>query len=312
MSETIVPFPKKTTLDAYQIVGEFADDSEFQKDREKGYNISRALARTALKRTGMNPSLVMEEQYEPDLSDTTPEKSLNAMIGALPAYIHGLEGIREHHETGKLRYREHQSMKRRASQLNHSIKSMIKQNTSLTFQNITDTAATLYGVMNRERWGEDRPGYEAEARWFKKQFEGDLRGMQHEVLAQQVIQAINLVNPIIDPKTGKETPRVTIDTSVSVEDDLHGTDMYVTLDGVTFPIDIKASERTAENVRKKSSHPDSIITTGFTAQELNGAFRVNTKLAKQAAPAMLDKLYAARAEYMHKHNIKPADLDLAA
>ncbi|MDB5186974.1 MAG: hypothetical protein JWM07_446 [Candidatus Saccharibacteria bacterium] len=303
MSETIVPFPKKAKLDAVEIVTSYSDDQEYRENLGKRYNIGRSLARAALVRTGMNRDMVMEDNYEPDLSDATSEKSLDAMVGALPSFVHGLEGIREYHANGNISSKEYRSLKGRAARLNHAIKSLIKQNPTLTSQNITDTATTLYGVMNRERWDDNRNGYEKEAKWFSTQFEGSLRGMQHEVIADQVIQAINSVDPLIDPTTGEKSPRVTIDTNVSVDDDLHGTDMYITLDGVTFPIDIKASDRTAMNARKKSRHPQSIITTGFTAFELNGAFQVSAERANKAAPSMLQKLYAAREEYMQQNNI---------
>lgn len=302
MPETIAPFPVKETLDAAEIVTSLVSKPEYERNLNEGYAPSRALARCALELTGMNHDMTIEDMYEPDLATTNPETARNAVIGALPAFVHGIEGIREYHTGGNISSREYRSMKGRAARFNHTVKAMIKQNTSLNFRNVTDTVTTLYGVVNRERWQDDRNGYEQEAKWFHAQFEARLRGMQQEVLAHQVIQSINQVDPIIDVKTGRKQPRVTIDTSVSIEDDLKGTDMYVTLDGVTFPIDIKASERTAEQTRKKSSHPKSIITTGFTTAELNGAFRVNSKLARKIAPTMLEKLHVAREEYVSKQS----------
>jgi hypothetical protein len=306
MPETITPFPKKVTLDPKDILEPIFDTEAFQ-DNVKRYNLPRAIARSALEQTGMDHHLAEEDTYEPNLSDTNLETALNAMVGAMPAFVHGIEGIRAYHTEGNVSSREYRSMKGRAAHFNHTVKSIIKQNTSLNFENLADTVTTLYGLTNRDRWGDDRSGYEKEAKWFSGQFDGLLRGMQQEVLAQQVIQAINLVDPITDPKTGKERPRVIIDTNVSVEDDLKGADMYITLDNVTFPIDIKASERTAMNTRRKSSHPNSIITTGFTSQELDGAFRINTKLAKKAAPDMLQKLYAAREEFVRKNHLSEAN-----
>jgi hypothetical protein len=312
MSETIVAFPVKETLDATKIVESLVVAPEFERNRHEGYNTNRALARTALELTGMNHQHGVEDTYEPQLTAITPEIARNAMIGALPALVHGLEGIREYHTNGSMSSREYRSMKSRTIPFNHAVKAMIEQNTSLDFQNVTATVATLYGVMNRERWGDNRSGYETEAKWFNGQFDSLLRGMQQEVLAHQIISSINQVDPVIDPKTGRSHPRVAIDTNVSIEDDLHGADMYITLDGVTFPIDIKASERTAENTRKKSSHPKAIITTGFTAKDLNGAFRINSKLARRAAPEMLQKLRAARDEYLAKQNAPAHQLAAAA
>ena len=312
MSETIAHFPANHHLDANEIVSSLVDTPEYQDNRHEGYAAGRALARTALELAGMDHNVDIEDTYEPQLAETNPETALNALIGTLPAFVYGLEGIRHFHTTGESSPREYRAMKGRAARFNHSVKAMIEQDTSLNFRNVTDTVTTLYGVMNRDRWGNDRVGYEKEAKWFSGQFDARLRGMQQEVLAHQIINCINLVDPIIDPKTGKKQPRVSIDTDVSVEDDLHGADMYVTLDGVTFPIDIKASERTAEQTRKKSTHPKSVITTGFTTDELAGAFRVNTKRARKAAPAMLQKLYAAREEYLALQSAAATELALAA
>lgn len=310
MSETIAPSPTLHRLDAAEIVTSLVSKPEYEHNVHEGYATGRALARCALELAGMKHDTAIEDTYEPDLTHTTPEIAQSALIGTLPAFVHGIEGIRHFHTNGQLSSKEYRSMKGRAARFNHSVKAMIEQDTSLNFRNITDTVTTLYGVMNRERWGTDRNGYEREAKWFSGQFDARLRGMQQEVLGHQIIEAINQVDPVIDSKTGKKQPRVEVNTNVSVEDDLGGADMYVTLDGVTFPIDIKASERTAEQTRKKSSHPKSIITTGITCDELQGAFRVNSKRARKAAPAMLQKLYAAREEYLN--SLDSLDIDTAA
>jgi hypothetical protein len=315
MLETIAPSPVPHRLDATEIVTSLVSKPEYEHNVHEGYATSRALARSALELAGMNHNTAIEDAYEPNLTHPTPEIAQNALIGTLPAFVHGIEGIRHFHTNGQLSSKEYRSMKGRAARFNHSIKAMIEQDTSLNFRNITDTVATLYGVMNRERWGDDHNGYKGEIRWFNRQFDARLRGMQQEVLGHQIIEAINQVDPVIDPETGKKYPRVEVNTNVSVEDDLGGADMYVTLEGVTFPIDIKASERTAEQTRTKSLHPKSIITTGITCDELRGAFRVNSKRARKAAPAMLQKLYAAREEYLNSQTISadntPANRELA-
>lgn len=298
MSEKIASLPTSHRLDATEIVGSLVNEPEYERNVNEGYGVSRALSRCALELTGMNHDTDVEDDYEPQLADATPESARNALIGTLPAFVYGIEGIRHFQTTGESSSEEYRSMKGRAARFNHSVKAMIEQDTSLCSRNVIETVTTIYGLVNRERWGNDRSGYEREAKWFSAQFESRLRGMQQEVLAHQIIQSINQVDPIIDPTSGKKQPRLVVDTNVSIEDDLKGADMYVTLDNVTFPIDIKASERTAENIRKKSPHPKAIITTGFTSEDLLGAFRINSKRARKAAPAMLQKLYAAREEYL--------------
>lgn len=301
MSETS-KFPSHK-LDATEIIGKLATSDEFQHNLDEGYSTQRALARGALELAGMNPTefqisddeIHTEDEFEPRTENLTQTSALNALVGAMPSFVHGLEGIDHHQKTGELGAKEFRSMKWRTARFNHTLKALIDLDSSLDFDNITDTATTMYGVLNRDRWGDDRNGYEGAARSFRKRFEGVLRGMQQEVVARQVIETINQTNPSDDAQ-----PRVIVSSHVSVEDDLKGVDLYVTLDGVTFPVDIKASERTADSARKKSSHPASIITSGINSHRLNGSFVADPFLARRAAPDMLKKLYTARAEFLAK------------
>lgn len=289
-----------STPTAASILDAVVASQEFQNNTEKGYPMLRALSRSALELAGMNKRMPYESDFELKTEEATPEQALYALVGMMPEYVYGIEGIRHHHTEEKFPFSTYKSMKARTAKFNHAVKTMIAGDTSLDFSRVSTMVTTLYGVVNRERWGEDREGYEKEANWFKRQFEGVLRGMQQEVIALQVIDKINEINPAVDKKTGDYIPRVVADPHVSAEDDLQGADIYITLDGVTFPIDIKASERTAENTRKKSSHPASVMTTGISSSELGDAMKLDDWRARKAAPAMLEKLYAARAEFVAK------------
>lgn len=294
--------PPPSSLDASEMIASVVNLSEFKRSREDGIPVSRAIARAALKQTGLHPGhrpfeSTHEDTYEPQLEDASIDTIRYALIGELPSFVHGIEGIRAFHEEGRVDQKAYRSMKGRTARFNHAIKALIEHDSSLTTENLTATVATLYGVLNRERWTDDRAGYEREAKWATQTFEGNLRGMQQEVIARQVIEAIH------DGIPGAEQvpEQLEVTTQVSVEDDLRGVDMYVTLDGVTFPVDIKASWRTAENTRKKSHHPKSIMTTGINSLELQGAFHCTPEQLQRAAPAMLKNLYAARAEYLAQH-----------
>ncbi|MEO7905202.1 MAG: hypothetical protein ABIR91_05425 [Candidatus Saccharimonadales bacterium] len=313
MSETLNTTPS-TPFDATEMISSVVSLPEYKRNLEEGNNAVRAFGRTGLELAGMRHSVrpEVEDTFEPDLKDANVDTIRYALIGELPSFIHGVEGIRAYYDTDQVDKRAFTSMKGRAARFNHTVKALIEQDKSLNFSAIETAVVTLYGVMNRDRWADNRAGYEREARWFTNQFDARLRGMQQEVLAHQIIETINDVDPIIDPLTKQKYPRLEINTNVSVEDDLHGTDMYITLDGVTFPIDIKASERTVDNARRKSLHPASIITTGITSLDLKGAFRINTKHARRAAPGMLEKLYAARAEYVAQHPAVSQTHQLAA
>jgi hypothetical protein len=289
---------QKRQLSAAEIITDIASGSEFQRNRENGHGVERALARAALERAGMNPLVNFEDDYDPAKLDTTPEANLNRLVGTLPQFVYGLEGMRHCFRPEPPQTKEFQAHKRRATKFNHAVKVLIDSDSSLRFSNLVATITNLYGVTNASRWGSDTQGWHKEQHWFKQQIEQRLRGMEQEVLAHQIIMAINEVNPAVDKQTGDYIPRLSVNADVSVEDDARGTDMYVTLDGVTFPIDIKASERTAQNARKKTKRPHSIITTGISHDELCGNFRVSTKRARRAAPDMLAKLYAARDEFL--------------
>lgn len=298
---------KDIALDTDEIIGTIASSPEFQDNLEAGYNLNRSLARTALSMVGRENSTSdrleddLEDDYEPLTEEADRDKAIMAIAGTLDSFVHGLEGIRHHHEVGYLDRSTYSSLKGRAARFNHAVKALIEQDPELTFADITTVVTDLYGVLNRQRFGDDRQGFDAEAAWFKKQLESRLRGMQHEVVARQVIEAINKTDPVVDPETGARSPRVEADPNVSVEDDLKGADLYVTLEGVTFPIDIKASERTAAACRKKSRHPKSILTSGITSHKLAGAFQADEVSTRRAAPAMLKQLYEARQEFLQQN-----------
>lgn len=305
-------------LDAGEIIGSIAGSAEFKEARNDGYSIDRALARTALSFVGREDSPSdhlednLEDDYEPLTEEADREKAVYAIAGTLGSFVHGLEGIRHHHEVDQLDRSTYSTLKGRAARFNHAVKSLVEQDSSLSFDEISSMVTDLYGVLNRERWGEDRQGFSEEAAWFKKQLEMRLRGMQHEVVAHQVIETINKTDPIIDPQTGERRPRVSVDPHVSIEDDLKGKDLYITLDDVTFPIDIKASERTAQGARKRSRSPKSIMTSGIPTYKLNGAFQADELNARRAAPSVLKQLYGARQEYLQKNQRRSSPVMQAA
>ncbi len=312
MKETNTPTP--APLDAMRVIEGIAGTPEYKRNLDEGYPYQRAMARAALELVGMHADTVDENTYDLETAEITRDMAINALVGTLPAYADARDMLDRNHNSGYIPYAQFSDAKRQAARFNHAVKTVIETDRSLQATRVVDTVTTLYGIAAREKYGDNRAAYERDALSFKKSFEGRVRGMQHEVVARQVIEAINSVDPVIDPETGQKLPRVLVNPHVSAEDDLKGVDMYVTLDGVTFPIDIKASERTADNIRRKSSHPNSILTSGFTSQELGGNFGVNAKRACKAAPAMLEKLYAARQEFLDQQatNVEVGRLALAA
>lgn len=296
-------------LDAGDMITGVVQSPEYQQNIEDGHPTKRALARAALELAGMDHDLEHEERFEPHSETLTRETSSHALLGTLPAFVQGLEAVDFYHKhPGEMDKGTYYAWKRHTARFNHTLKAMIERDPGLQFDNIVSTVSDLYGVLNRDRWGDDREGYDKAALDFKKHFEGTLRGMQQEVIARQVIEAINETDPRIDPQTGEKLPRVVVNSDVSVKDDMQGVDLYVTLDGVSLQLDIKASERTAQNARNKSKHPQSIITSGIPSQKLNGSFTVSPDWARRNAPDMLIKLQRARTEYMEQHGITEADV----
>lgn len=282
-----------------EIIDNIVESSEYLDNREKGYSVYRALARSALELAGMDSKTNFEDDYSPEELDNTPEANLNTLFGTMPSFVYGLEAIRHHHEESRLPSREYRSHKSRATKFNHAVKNLISGDPGLRFNNAVDTVSILYGVTNSHRWEGDSDGWQKEQKWFREQIEQRMRGMQQEVLAAQLIESINEVYP-----SDGEQPRVSVESDVSVEEDLRGTDLMVTLDGVTFPIDIKASERTVQNTRRKSSHPMAVMTTGISSKDLGGNFRVSAKRARRHAPDMLAKLQAAREEFLNSNDAR--------
>ena len=296
--------PAFARLDAKEIVGSIQNTAEYQRNAED-YPQRRALARTALELVGMDKDEYSEDNFEPELREMTREESLRALVGTLPGYTHGLEAMRlQYEDNTSLKPHEYKSMKARAVRFNHSVKELISHDDGLLFQNVVAMVTDLHRRDNRSRWGNDRAGsngYDQEARWFKKKFEGALNGMRHEYLAYKIIQSIADM-PLAEGQTEADRPQISVNHHVSTAEDLRGADLIVTLDGVTFPIDIKASKRTADNVKAKSSHPEAIITTGVSNEEFKGTFQVSQDIINAQAAPMLEKLYNARQEFLDKQS----------
>ncbi|NCU37989.1 hypothetical protein EOL96_02950 [Candidatus Saccharibacteria bacterium] len=313
MSESITNIYSQKTkpLDIAEIIEKIATSDEYERNRNSG-SVERTIGRAALEMAEMDHDLANEENYDPEKLAKTPEAVLYRLVGTLPQYVYGIEGMRHCFRPDQSQTHEFQTHKRRAIKFNHSLKAFIDSDPTLKYSNVVSFVTDMYGVMHSQRWGNDTKGWHQEQRWFKSQIEQVVKGIVQEVLARQIIEAINVNHSTVNEATGEKIPKVIVNANVSVEDDAKGADMYVTLDGVTFPIDIKASERTAHHARKKTRHPKSIITTGIPHEELLGNFRVSSKRARRSAPDMLAKLYEAREEFLSLQAQKTNDYAMAA
>lgn len=297
---------QKRQLSAAEILNNIASTPEFG-EAQKTYPLARALARTAFIRAGMFPKVVDEKKYNVKKLATTPEARLDRMVGTLPQFVEGLEGMRSHFRDEPPQSAEFQAAKHRVIRFNHSLKALLEADENLDAENLVVVVTDMYGVMYSDRWGNDVEGWHAEQAWFKQHIDQSVRGMQHEVIASQIITAIGELTD----EDGKPID-ISVNTDVSIQDEVRGVDMFVTLDGVTFPIDIKASERTAQHARKKSRKPNSIIATGVHTRELGGAFRVSPDKARTLAPSLLEKLRTARNEHLAYLKEQQAAMPIAA
>ena len=300
------PTTTKHQLSAAELLSGIAATPEFS-EAQKAYPFARALARTAFIRAGMFPKVKDERRYDAKKLATTPEARVDRMIGTLPQYVEGLEGMRQHFRDTPPQSGEFHAAKHHVIRFNHSLKALLEADENLDAENLVMVITDMYGVMNSDRWGDDKDGWHSEQAWFKQHIDQCVRGMQHEVIASQIITAIGELtdedgNPI----------DISVDTNVTIQDEVRGVDMFVTLDGVTFPIDIKASERTAQHARKKSRKPNSIIATGIHTRELGGAFRVSPDKARTLAPSLLEKLRTARNEHLAYLEEQQAAMPVAA
>ncbi len=309
--------PNHSDISAGSVVDAIASNPEFAKDRAD-YGMARAFSRQAFRLAGVEmPSSPttheqdLEENLDPNLHEITAENAIYVVAAELNSYVHGIEGIRHHHTEKNLGRNTYQSLKGRATRFNHALKTLIEQDNPPSFDTISKTITDIYDVLNANRWTGDEQGFGKEKKFFKGQLEGVLRGMEQEVIARQLVEYIGKSYAETDPDTGKQVPRVEVDSNVSVEDDLQGVDMYITLDGVTFPVDIKASERTADNARRKSRSPRHIITSGIPSHRIKGTFRASQEDMEYVSKHFMKKLRQARKEYLIQ-NSQHDDLALAA
>ena len=300
------PTTTKHQLSAAELLSGIAATPEFG-EAKKVYPFARALARTAFIRAGMFAKVKDERRYDAKKLATTPEARVDRMIGTLPQYVEGLEGMRQHFRDTPPQSDDFRAAKHHVIRFNHSLKALLEADENLDAENLVVVITDMYGIMNSDRWGNNKDGWHSEQAWFKQHIDQCVRGMQHEVIASQIITAIGELtdedgNPI----------DISVDTNVTIQDEVRGVDMLVTLDGVTFPIDIKASERTAQHARKKSRKPNSIISTGIHTRELGGAFRVSPDKARTLAPSLLEKLRTARNEHLAYLEKQQAAMPVAA
>ncbi len=154
-----------------------------------------------------------------------------------------------------------------AVQFNHALREVIDNHPSLSFTDILNFMTEMHTTVS----GPDT----------QKQFYTGARevldGMRHEIGFEQILGAL----PDLDYR------------EASIDEDINGADIIVTVDNTEIPVDIKGSPRTTAFKREKSYHPERIIWSQLSFEDFNGGMRISRQLAEKKAPALRAELERA-------------------
>lgn len=198
----------------------------------------------------------------------TPEGSVYKLLSQLGSFYHSqqeLDRMKESkHPANREALRAH---KERVINFNHSLRDVIDKHPHLTTSKLVNFMAAsferLYGPENVNNFV-----YAARTRTI---------GMQHEVIADQLIGAID------DDNLSYEES--------DLEGEMKGADFYVTLYDFTFPVDIKAAPTAFERSVEKSGRTSQLWSV--VPQEVIGErFRLTPQEVEEYTPTMHEELYA--------------------
>ncbi|MEO5949399.1 MAG: hypothetical protein ABIP74_03275 [Candidatus Saccharimonas sp.] len=259
----------RSYLDVSSVLDGLAESKEFTESREQGLSVEHALTKSAR-------SLAHDMSSGED--EATPEQRKLAhfytIISQLPDFTHGLEAVRHHHQVEPLSKRVVEASKLHLVEFNRAIQDLLRDDPTIEFDELVEFLSTMHGVLNRTRWGDDHDEWHKEAAWFRGQAEKRIHGMQQEIFGEQIARAI---------------PGVVIEQPTDPRDDLRGIDRWVTMDGVRFPVDFKASYAAARHAREKSLDPEHIVYTGVEGPRFRKVLRLDAQDI------------ALRTDQMHRH-----------
>jgi len=256
-------------LDVSSTIEGLAMSKEFTEFREQGLSVEHALTKSARS--------LAHDMSSGEGADSPEQRTLThfyTIISKLPDFTHGLEAVRHHHQVEPLSKRIVEASKLHLVGFNHAIQDLLRDDPTIEFDELVEFLSTMHGVLNRNRWGDDHDEWHKEAAWFRGQAEKRIHGMQQEIFGDQIASAI---------------PGVIIEQPTDPHDDLRGIDRWVTMDGVRFPVDFKASYAAARHARKQSSDPELIVYTGVEGPRFRKVLRLDTQDI------------ALRTDQMHRH-----------
>lgn len=163
---------------------------------------------------------------------------------------------------------------------NHAAKALIDSDPSIGFNQLVTFTVRMHEAMHRDEPGSGDDAIDhANTVWLQNAVSDRLHGMRSELAVEQILWAIDDDSLEYDETT--------------IEDELHGIDLFITQNGRRYGIDIKASQAAVDKARLTSSHPARIIWSQVSWEDFNGGFRISDELARKKAPALKRALSGA-------------------
>ncbi|RYX79434.1 hypothetical protein EON76_01805 [bacterium] len=209
----------------------------------------------------------------------TPEASLYSIIGKLDTFFEATQTLatfdKNQHEYGlKASYEARTAEKMKIIEFNHTLRDVIDKHPRMSPPELTKFLVQSYSFLHGSQHI-DEFAFEAKAR---------VKGMQHELLTEQVIGTID------DPDINYEL--------ATPEQELRGADIIAYVGDVELPIDIKASQNLVDAAIQKGRPPHRVMYSGFSSEEAGNRFRIPREEAiARSVPMRRYLLQAAHQEH---------------
>lgn len=286
MIETKTPKPaeqeqtkRPSYLDASRTISTLVASASFQHLRGTGVSVESSLFKSAARQA---------DQYERTGGDADSQKEADSLrvLSQLGEFTHGIEAIRHHHHREPLTKRQLEAAKLRKIAFNHTVQDMLMHDPTIEFDELTNFLSTMHGVLNRHRWDDDHEAWSTEAAWFRQEIVKTIHGMQQEIFGEQIASAI---------------AGVQVERPSDPREDLRGIDRWVTMDGVRFPVDFKASYATARHARSKSHTPEHVVYTGVEGPRFHKQLRLDARDIALRIEQMKRSLELAKQAYLRRN-----------
>lgn len=254
-----------------------AGTSEYLRSRSAEQDEPGALRRAvALGASALAESHTTENGYK------SPEACVYDLISTIDEFARAERQLAALGETDASRA-ERVPHIRSIIRFNHAAKALIDSDPSIGFNQLVTFTVRMHQAMHRDdpESGDEAIDH-ANKVWLHNAVSDRLHGMRNELAVEQILWALD------DESLEYE--------ETTIEDELHGVDLFITQNGRRYGIDIKASQAAVDKARLTSPHPGRIIWSQLSWEDFNGGFRISDELARKKAPGLKRALSrAARA-----------------